>query len=76
MFLITPIARVFQDLGVFTWDFGTFLYNLVTPSRKVGHVTLKGHPGAGGKWPDHIPPKDGDSRSCCPGLNAMANHGP
>jgi hypothetical protein len=34
-----------------------------------------GHPGAGGKWPDYIPPKDGDSRSCCPGLNAMANHG-
>jgi len=75
MFLITPIARTFQDLGVFTWDFGLALYNLVTPSRKAGHVTPEGHPGAGGKWPDHIPPKDGDSRSCCPGLNAMANHG-
>ena len=76
MFLITPIANVFKDLGVFTWDFGTALYNLVTPSRKIGHVVPEGHPGAGGKWPDHIPPKDGDSRSCCPGLNAMANHGP
>lgn len=76
MFLITPIAKVCQDVGVFTWDFGILLYNLVTPSRKVGHVTPEGHPGAGGSWPEHIPPKDGDSRSCCPGLNAMANHGP
>jgi len=75
MFLITPIVGFLKDLGVFTWDFGLVLYNLVTPSRKVGHVTPEGHPGAGGKWPDHIPPKDGDSRSCCPGLNAMANHG-
>jgi len=75
MFLITPVANLFQDIGVFTWDFGLVLYNLVTPSRRVGHVTPHGHPGAGGKWPDHIPPKDGDSRSCCPGLNAMANHG-
>ena len=76
MFLITPIARVFQDVGVLTWDFGLALYNLVTPSRKVGHVIPEGHPGAGGKWPEYIPPKDGDSRSCCPGLNTMANHGP
>jgi len=75
MFLITPIANVFHDLGVFTWDFGLLLYNAVTPNRKVGHVIPEGHPGAGGKWPNHIPPEDGDSRSCCPGLNAMANHG-
>jgi len=75
MFLITPIARGFQDLGVFTWDFGLMLLNLVTPSRKSGHVTPEGHPGAGGKWPEYIPPTDGDSRCSCPALNALANHG-
>jgi len=75
MFLITPIARGFQGLGVFTWDFGLTLYNLVTPNLKAGHVTPKGHPGAGGKWPEYISPTDGDSRCSCPGLNAMANHG-
>ena len=26
-------------------------------------------------WPDYIPPRDGDSRSACPMLNALANHG-
>jgi len=75
MFLITPIARGFQDLGIFTWDFGLMLYNLVTPNLKEGHVTPQGHPGAGGKWPEYIPPQDGDSRCSCPALNAMANHG-
>ena len=75
MFLITPIARGLQDVGVLTWDFGLMLYNLVTPSLKVGHVTPKGHPGAGGQWPEYIAPTDGDSRCSCPALNAMANHG-
>ena len=75
MFLITPIARGFQDIGVFTWDFGLFLLNLVTPNRKVDHVTPQGHPGVDGKWPEFIPAKEGDSRCCCPALNAMANHG-
>ncbi|KAF9011784.1 hypothetical protein BDQ17DRAFT_1387380 [Cyathus striatus] len=51
------------------------LVNLISPSRKIGHVTLEGHPGAGGKWPEYIPPKEGDSRCSCPALNAMANHG-
>ena len=75
MFLITPIAQRLQDVAVMTWDFGLMLTNLVTFSRKVGHVTPEGHPGAGGKWPEYIPPKEGDSRCSCPALNAMANHG-
>ncbi|KAF8816280.1 Cloroperoxidase [Phlegmacium glaucopus] len=75
MFLITPIARGLQDLSIFTWDFGLMFINLVTPSRKAGHVTPKGHPGAGGEWPEYIPPTDEDSRCSCPALNAMANHG-
>jgi hypothetical protein len=75
LILITPIARFFQLIGVLIWDFGFFLLNLVTPSRKVDHVTPQGHPGADGKWPEFIPPKDGDSRCSCPALNALANHG-
>ena len=75
MFLITPIARALQSIGVLTWDFGFFLLNLVTPNLKVDHVTPQGHPGADGKWPDFIPPNEGDSRCSCPALNALANHG-
>ncbi|PPQ71241.1 hypothetical protein CVT26_010983 [Gymnopilus dilepis] len=75
MFLITPIYRTLQNLVVFSWDFILATVNLVTPQRKIGHVTPAGHPGAGGKWPEYIPPKEGDSRCSCPALNAMANHG-
>jgi len=75
MFLITPIARATQTIGVLIWDASLVLYNLVTPNYKVGHVVPEGHPGAGGTWPEYIPPKDGDSRCPCPALNAMANHG-
>ncbi|KAF8719041.1 hypothetical protein AX14_011541 [Amanita brunnescens Koide BX004] len=38
-------------------------------------MVAEGHPGHGGKWPEFIPPKDGDSRCACPALNALANHG-
>ena len=74
MFLITPIARGLQKIGVLTWDFGLFLLNLVTPNRKID-VTPQEQPGADGKWPEYVPPKDGDSRCSCPALNALANHG-
>jgi hypothetical protein len=49
--------------------------NFLTPNKPVGKVIPEGHPGFGGKWPEYIAPKDGDSRCSCPGLNAMANHG-
>ena len=75
MFLITPIARGLQTVGILVWDSGFFLLNLVTPNLKIGHVTPQGHPGANGIWPDFIPPNEGDSRCSCPALNAMANHG-
>jgi len=48
---------------------------LLSPKKKIGYVVPEGHPGFGGIWPEFIPPKDGDSRSACPALNAMANHG-
>lgn len=75
MFLITPVANAVQTVGVLVWDVSLTLYNLVTPNYKVGHVVPEGHPGAGGVWPEYIPPKEGDSRCSCPVLNAMANHG-
>jgi hypothetical protein len=69
------MASFFQDSFVFLWDFIIALTNLVTPNLKSGHVVPKGYPGAGGKWPEYVPPKEGDSRCACPMLNALANHG-
>ncbi|KAF8639210.1 hypothetical protein AX17_001695 [Amanita inopinata Kibby_2008] len=75
MFLVTSIARFFQNGFVFAWDLLLALINLLLPKRKVGHVVPEGHPGAGGKWPEYIAPKEGDSRCACPALNALSNHG-
>ncbi|KAL5333993.1 Cloroperoxidase [Aspergillus crustosus] len=50
--------------------------NVFLPSRPVGNVVPPGYPGHGGAWPKYIPPVPGsNSRSPCPGLNALANHG-
>jgi len=75
MFLVTPVVGFFQNVYLLIWDISLTFFNLVTPNRKIGHVVPEGHPGAGGKWPEFVPPKEGDSRSACPALNAMANHG-
>lgn len=75
VFLLTPIARFFDNVYVFTYDGLLELGNQVMPKRKVGHMVPEGHPGFGGKWPEYIPPKEGDSRCACPALNALANHG-
>ncbi|KAI0752687.1 Cloroperoxidase [Daedaleopsis nitida] len=61
--------------GLYLWDFALLLFNFVTPDLPAGHVIPEGRPGHGGEWPKYAPPSDGDSRSPCPGLNAMANHG-
>jgi len=73
--MLSAITNAFVNLGVFSWDAVLTLYNLVTPNLAEGTIVPAGHPGAGGKWPEYSPPKDGDSRSACPALNAMANHG-
>ncbi|KAF9030306.1 Cloroperoxidase [Hymenopellis radicata] len=70
----TPLFTL-QFIGIVLWDIGLSLFNLVTPNLKKGSVVPKGHPGAGGSWPDYVPPKEGDSRGSCPALNALANHG-
>ena len=86
MTIFTPLERVFGGIGkslsvlaaaifIVAWDSVLFLLNLFSPKRKVGKVVLPGNPGFGGKWPKYIPPKDTDSRSACPALNALANHG-
>ncbi|KAJ3560883.1 heme-thiolate peroxidase [Leucocoprinus birnbaumii] len=69
------IYKVFHDVAFFSWDTSLAIANLVLPSRAEGKVTPEGHPGFGGKWPEFVPRKEGDSRCSCPALNAMANHG-
>ncbi|KAJ7235150.1 Chloroperoxidase [Mycena haematopus] len=73
--LFTGAGKLLYNIYIFTWDAFLALINLVTPSLKVGTVVPQGCPGAGGKWPTFVPPGEGDSRSACPGLNALANHG-
>ncbi|KAE9402650.1 chloroperoxidase-like protein, partial [Gymnopus androsaceus JB14] len=69
------ISSFFNGSFIFGWDFAIALFNLVTPNLKAGHVVPEGFPGADGKWPEYVPPGEGDSRSACPMLNALANHG-
>ena len=63
------------DVLAFGWDIGLYLLNFVTPKYEPGQVVPKGSPGHNLTWPEYVPPKEGDSRSPCPMLNAMANHG-
>ncbi|KAN0081431.1 Chloroperoxidase [Tylopilus felleus] len=75
MKILSRISNAVYDASILTWDIFLTLGNLVRPSRPVGRVTPLGHPGHGGYWPEYKPPQEGDSRCCCPALNAMANHG-
>ncbi|KAK3618861.1 hypothetical protein LTR56_024375 [Elasticomyces elasticus] len=63
------------DLSVIAWDNVIAVMNLFAPKLKKSEVVPRGAPGHRGSWPEYVPPKDGDSRSACPMLNAMANHG-
>ncbi|OSX64818.1 hypothetical protein POSPLADRAFT_1134594 [Postia placenta MAD-698-R-SB12] len=73
--ILSSLLNVLTNLGVVVWDLGLTLFNLLAPLRPANCVVPEGHPGAGGRWPEYIAPKEGDSRSACPALNAMANHG-
>lgn len=75
MAVLNKIGGTFVDLSVIAWDNVIALLNLVTPKIKEGEVVPGGAPGHHGAWPEYVPPKEGDSRSACPMLNAMANHG-
>ncbi|EKD18844.1 uncharacterized protein L3040_004103 [Drepanopeziza brunnea f. sp. 'multigermtubi'] len=74
MILHQIVAQII-NLAVLTWDFALSLLNLLTPPLKPKHVVPSRAPGHGGLWPPHVPPQPGDSRSACPMLNALANHG-
>jgi hypothetical protein len=75
MSLTRKLTKPFVDIFVLTWDFHIFLLNLVLPAHEPTLVIPAGAPGHAGHWPTYVPPKDGDSRSACPMLNALANHG-
>ncbi|KAF2730781.1 Cloroperoxidase [Polyplosphaeria fusca] len=69
------LTKPFIDVFVVTWDFVLFILNLILPAHKPGSVIPAGAPGNNGQWPDYVAPQEGDSRSACPMLNALANHG-
>lgn len=75
MDILHTISAQIINLAVLTWDFYLFLFNILTPSIKPGHVVSSTAPGHGGLWPAYSPPQPSDSRSACPMLNALANHG-
>ncbi|KAG6843549.1 hypothetical protein H0H87_003322 [Tephrocybe sp. NHM501043] len=69
------LGTILQDAAILAQDVSLTLMNTFASKREVGKVIPPGHPGAGGKWPEFISAKEGDSRCACPALNAMANHG-
>lgn len=69
------IVDFFLNLWVFIYDNTCALLNLIVPKYAPDNVVPEGCPGHKGKWPPYVAPKPGDSRSACPMLNAMANHG-
>ncbi|KAJ7743557.1 Chloroperoxidase [Mycena metata] len=73
--LLDKATKLLHTVYLFTWDTGIAVANLIAPTRKWGAIVPRGNPGAGSKWPDHVAPQEGDSRCCCPALNALANHG-
>ncbi|KAF8323786.1 Cloroperoxidase [Clavulina sp. PMI_390] len=66
---------VLKFLALHGRDGGRFLGNIFTPQLKKGNVVKMGKAGHGGVWPPFVAPGKTDSRSPCPYLNAMANHG-
>jgi len=75
MGIVHSITNALLNVFIFSWDAVLSVANLILPNKPVGKITPKGHPGFGGKWPEYVPRKEGDSRCSCPALNAMANHG-
>ncbi|KAH8669014.1 Chloroperoxidase [Xylariales sp. PMI_506] len=75
MGIAKKISSLFITLGVLIWDNCLLLMNLVTPKLQEGCIIPHGKPGHGLQWPEYVPPQKGESRSACPMLNALANHG-
>jgi len=68
--LFASVSKIFWTAGVFGWDLGLTLINIITPNKKSRKIGAQGS-----LWPRYIAPTESDSRSSCPALNAMANHG-
>lgn len=75
MGILNKVGGALVDASVMAWDNVIALLNLVTPKLKQGEIVPEGAAGHHGSWPEYVAPKEGDSRSACPMLNAMANHG-
>jgi hypothetical protein len=73
--IIDTIAYGARIAYAFAWDLALTTVNIVSPKKPAGSVIPPGLPGHGGVWPPFEAPKSTDSRSPCPALNAMANHG-
>ncbi|GJJ12887.1 hypothetical protein Clacol_007133 [Clathrus columnatus] len=58
-------ASIFSTLGLFTWDTILTLINPILPRKRQIALT----------WNEYVPPTPTDSRSPCPALNALCNHG-
>ncbi|KAF8313787.1 chloroperoxidase-like protein [Clavulina sp. PMI_390] len=74
--LFTVIKTVLALTALNILDFILFVINCVTPLKPKGTIVALGNPGYRGIWPEFVPPNANfDSRSPCPYLNALANHG-
>jgi hypothetical protein len=75
MGILNQITGFFINMGIVAWDLGLFVLNAVTPSLKPGQIVPPHVPGHNLTWPPYVPAAPSDSRSACPMLNALANHG-
>lgn len=72
---VSNVAETLVVVRLLLWDLALTFYNIFAPRRPADRVLSEGRPGANGLWPQYIPPAETDSRSCCPMINALANHG-
>lgn len=73
--VLDKIGGTLLKLGIYQWDLLLTILNMVTPNHKEGEVVPENAPGHHFNWPEYVAPGPEDSRSACPMLNAMANHG-
>lgn len=73
--LLSSLGSALLTVGLLICDLGLTLYNVFAPLRPANRVVPDHCAGAGGLWPRYVAPSGADSRSACPALNAMANHG-
>ncbi|KAI0943498.1 hypothetical protein AcW1_002648 [Taiwanofungus camphoratus] len=73
--LLSGLGSALLTVGLLICDLGLTLYNVFAPLRPANRVVPDHCAGAGGLWPRYVAPSNADSRSACPALNAMANHG-